>query len=309
MEYYQDQNLKTLSETDWRQVALPQLRRKQKPLAKIWAVADAILDIDPDILLMTEIGGRESLENLNRHFLGERFVPHFVEGNSKRGIDLGFLVRRGLPFRAESRSNKDIPIEVHTLRGKGLSMHLATHQAKFSRDVAELRLYAGPALSLILLLTHLKSKISTDQDFHGKDVRTAEAIALADLYKSIRASHPGVPIVVGGDFNNDLSSLDLELVKRTDLTDFHDELGTPLGERFSLVHIEFSGEPKRQTLDYLLVSPELKNQIVKSKSFTYRYKGFYGVPHEPPGNFRERNQMPSDHYPVVLTFRLNGLGD
>jgi hypothetical protein len=52
------------------------------------------------------------------------------------------------------------------------------------------------------------------------------------------------------------------------------------------------------------VSPELKDRIVESKSFTYRYKGFYGIPHLPPSTYRERNQLPSDHYPLVLTVRL-----
>src|SRR6516165_3188683 len=84
MEYYRDQNLKTLSEEDWQAAALPQLRKLQKPLSKIWAAAEAIEDIDPDILMLIEIGGRDSLSNLNRYFLGERFIPYFVEGNSRR---------------------------------------------------------------------------------------------------------------------------------------------------------------------------------------------------------------------------------
>jgi endonuclease/exonuclease/phosphatase family metal-dependent hydrolase len=296
MEYYRGQDLKTLSEEDWQSVALPQLRKIQKPLSKVWAVAETIEDIDPDILMLVEVGGRDSLSNLNRHFLGARFIPHFVEGNSRRAIDLGFLVKKGLPFRAETFSNKETPIEVDSLQGKYVS--------RFSRDVAELRLSDDSGTALILLLTHLKSKLGSPQDFQGKDVRTAEAFALARIYQRIRSDLPGVPVVVGGDFNNNLASLELEHVLRTDLTDFHDILETPEEERFSLVHFDFAEKPNPQTLDYLLVSPELRDQIVGPKSFTYRYKGFYGIPHLPPGSFRERNQLPSDHYPLVLTVRL-----
>jgi hypothetical protein len=59
-----------------------------------------------------------------------------------------------------------------------------------------------------------------------------------------------------------------------------------------------------QTLDYLLISPELKDRIVESKSFTYRYKSFHGIPDLPPGSYRQRSLLPSDHYPLVLTLRM-----
>jgi endonuclease/exonuclease/phosphatase family metal-dependent hydrolase len=296
MEYYRDQDLKVLSEEDWKDIALPQLRRRQKPLSKVWAASEAIEDIDPDILMLVEVGGRDSLENLNKHFLGDRFTPYFVEGNSRRGIDLGYLVKKGLSFDANISSNRETPVEVIAYHGRYVS--------RFSRDVAELRLSSDSRLVLILLLAHLKSKLGSQQDFQGKDVRTAEAFALAGIYQEIRSAHPGTPVIVGGDFNNNLSSLELEPVSRTDLTDFHDYIETSEKERFSFVHFDFAGTPLPQTLDYLLVSPELKDRIVGSKSFTYRYKSFYGIPQLPPESQSQRNLLPSDHYPQVLTVRL-----
>jgi endonuclease/exonuclease/phosphatase family metal-dependent hydrolase len=296
MEYYRGQDLKTLSEEDWQAAALPQLRSIQKPLSKLWAIAEAIDDIAPDVLMLIEVGGSDSLSNLNKHFLGDRFVPYFVQGNSRRGIDLGFLVRKGLPFQTEAFSNRETPVEVNTYQGRYIS--------RFSRDVAELRLSSEKGLELILLLTHLKSKLGSQQDILGKDVRTGEAFALAEIYQRTRSTFRGTPVIVGGDFNNSLASLELEQVLRTDLTDFHDHLGTPEEERFSLVHFDVAENPRPQILDYLLVSPELKDRIVASKSFTYRYKGFHQIPLLPPGSYRARNQLPSDHYPLVLTIQL-----
>lgn len=52
MEYYQGQALDQMSEQEWKSLALAQLRKKQKPLRKIWGLAKAILDIDPDILML-----------------------------------------------------------------------------------------------------------------------------------------------------------------------------------------------------------------------------------------------------------------
>ncbi|MFX5476853.1 hypothetical protein ABTD55_23300, partial [Acinetobacter baumannii] len=80
---------------------------------------------------------------------------------------------------------------------------------------AELRLYpdgsppdADPAL--VLLLVHLKSKLSTEQDAGGKDLRPAAALALTGFYADLRARKPALPIVVGGDLNAELASLELE---------------------------------------------------------------------------------------------------
>jgi endonuclease/exonuclease/phosphatase family metal-dependent hydrolase len=296
MEYYAGQDLRAVSENEWRSFALAQLQRKQKPLYKLFGIAEAIEEIDADILMLTEVGGKDSLDYLNRYFLQDRYVVHFVEGNSTRGIDLGFMVKKGLPFKVEARSNRDTPVEVHTYQGK--------YTTRFSRDVAELRLSRNHDLKFILLLVHLKSMLSTEQDYKGKDVRTAEAMALTEIYQNLRIEHPAVPIVVGGDFNTELSSLELELLQRTYLTDFHDCLETPYEDRVSLVHFEVDGKPRPHVLDYLLISPHLCDRILKEKSYTYRYKTFYDVPEPLPDQPQTRYRKPSDHYPLVLTLRV-----
>src|SRR5688500_10353636 len=88
LDYHEGENIEELSESEWRKLALPQLRRKQKPLRKLWALADAINDIKPDVLMLIEVGGKESLDHFNRHFLANRFQAHFLESNSDRSIDL-----------------------------------------------------------------------------------------------------------------------------------------------------------------------------------------------------------------------------
>ena len=84
MDFYQGQDLAKMSELGWRDLALAQLKKKQKPLSKLWGLSKAILDIDPDILMLIEVGGRDSLENFSRYFLNDEFIPLFIEGNSKR---------------------------------------------------------------------------------------------------------------------------------------------------------------------------------------------------------------------------------
>jgi endonuclease/exonuclease/phosphatase family metal-dependent hydrolase len=284
-----------LSESQWRKLALPQLRNKQKPLRKIWGLATAILDINPDILMLIEVGGKESLDHFNEYFLNDSYISHFVETNSNRSIDLAFLVKKDLKMKAQTISNRQFPIKM------GNSSALST---RFSRDVAELHLFEKNKLQLILLLTHLKSKISTEKDYQGRSLRRAEAESLIHLYHKICERYPDVPVVVGGDLNSELSSPELEILASSNLIDFHELIGAPPEHRISFVHFNYQGEPQPQTLDYLLVSPHLHARVDGDKSYTYRYKSYYDTPHPLPSTVHQRYHMPSDHFPLVLTIEL-----
>lgn len=297
LDYYSGEDLEHLSESQWRKLALPQLRYKQKPISKIWGLASAIADINPDILMLIEVGGKESLEHFNHHFLKDAYILHFVETNSQRSIDLAFLVKKDFRFHAQAISNREVPVHINSHPG-------ASIPSRFSRDVAELHLRDGSQLKLIILLTHLKSKISTERDFQGRDLRQAEAEALAALYIKIAGKNPDVPMIVGGDLNSDLTSAELKALAKTDLTDFHEYPGTPMEDRISLVHFDYQGNAHPQTLDYLLVSPHLKEKIIREESSTYRYKSFYNIPHPLPSTVHQRYHMPSDHFPLILTLLI-----
>ena len=293
LEYWDGRTLDGLSEAEWRGLALPQLRRWQKPLRKLWGLAEAIGEIDPDVLMLVEVGGEDSLRNFNQHFLADRFEPFFVGGNSRRGIDLAYLVKRGIPLAAEARSNRETPVEVHGRRGRS--------RARLSRDVAELSLRDADGQRLVLLLVHLKSMISTVEDMRGKDARTAEAFALASLYEELRARHPTVPFVVAGDFNAAPDSLELEVIRRTDLSDVRDLVGVPPEERATLVHFDSAGAPQPVVLDHVFVSPELRDKV--TAAYTYRYAQ-EGIARPLPRTWAERARLPSDHYPIVVTLLL-----
>src|SRR6185312_5880453 len=104
------------------------------------------LHIDADIVCMNEVGGEESLQNFARFFLGGKYTPFLIEGNSDRGIDVGYLIKTDFPLRPELRTHKNRPIQFlypHERQGD-LFDETSTKPAKshyFSRDCAELRLY------------------------------------------------------------------------------------------------------------------------------------------------------------------------
>lgn len=297
LEHFEGDDFENLSESQWRKFALPQLRDKQKPLSKLWGLAISIQDIRPDILMLVEVGGKESLDHFNHYFLNDVYDAHFVESNSNRSIDLAFLVRKDLNFKIQTISNRHVPVHIDNYRG-------STIPTKFSRDVAEMHVYDGKTLKLILLLTHLKSKISTGIDFQGRDIRRAEASALAAIYSRIREKHKDIGIVVAGDFNANLGSPELELLAQTDLIDFHEVVASPAEDRVSFVHFDRNGNAEPQVLDYILVSPSLREKLVHKESFTYRYKSFYDIARPLPKTMSERYLLPSDHYPLVVTLEI-----
>ena len=139
-------DISTLTEKEWQNLTTSVVGNK--PIEHVRALARAVLDIDPDVLMMCEVGGVESLANFSRLFLHDRYAVHLIEGNSDRGIDLGYLVRKSLPFHYDLRSHKHraldflYPHEIlsqETGYGSLRSAKLSSH--KFSRDVLELRIY------------------------------------------------------------------------------------------------------------------------------------------------------------------------
>ncbi|NJM10262.1 MAG: hypothetical protein HC883_05225, partial [Bdellovibrionaceae bacterium] len=105
------------TERDWRRMTEKEWQRlssatvPNKSLTKTLWLADSILDMDADIVCLNEVGGQESLHNFAKLFLNGRYVPHLIEGNSDRGIDIGFLVHKDFLSRVELRTHKDRPLQ------------------------------------------------------------------------------------------------------------------------------------------------------------------------------------------------------
>jgi hypothetical protein len=228
-----------MTESQWQR--LSSSTTKNKPLRQVIELARAIKAMNPDIMILSEVGGRESLANFNRYFLGDHYSVQIIEGNSDRGIDLGFLVKKSLPFEYEINSHKNRSIDFlypHEVLSKesgyGHIKSARRESHRFSRDLLELRVFekAGlsvrpsmpksklpsgsdsksisgietepaPELVLILLAVHLKSQLDpTRIDPGGKDRRRAELEKLVEIMHEIRdETYHKVPLILAGDFN------------------------------------------------------------------------------------------------------------
>lgn len=312
-------DLSSLTEKQWQ--ALSHASVPNKSLAKTQWLGEALKDINADIVLMNEVGGLESLSNFSRYFLGDQYQPLLVEGNSDRGIDIGYLVRRTLPLRFELVSHKNRPLQFLYPHEIDSNKHFAqaapekvikTHY--FSRDCAELRVYreGETAPSLIILLVHLKSKLDPESiDPEGRLRRGAELRVLIDIYNEVRARFQ-VPVLVGGDFNGnarrDSRSPEFEPVKQTDWRNALELLNLSPEESCTQIQFARSGSVGYLQIDYLMISPDLEEHLIPRESGVYRYKSDLKVPLALPVNIDQRLQLPSDHYPVFATFKNFLLG-
>lgn len=294
-----------MSEREWQDLSHATIGNK--PLVKTLWLADSLLQMDPDIICLNEVGGLESLTNFGKHFLDDLYNPYLIEGNSDRGIDVGYLVRKELDLKIEFRSHKDRPLGFLYPHEQGdlLKSH------RFSRDCAELRLFrhgeTRPAL--ILLLVHLKSKLDPKGiDPYGRERRRAEFKTLIDIYRETRLElSPPVPVIVAGDFNGcakraQVSDEFTEIV-RTDLESVIDLIETTPETSATQVQIGRGGNVTSLQIDYIFISPDLKEYLIPEKTQVYRYLSDLRVPLPLPRTLEQRSYLPSDHYPVVATFR------
>lgn len=306
LDLYKNQDLKKITESEWQSLSSSTI--PNKPLRKVQALAEILLEINADIIMLNEVGGIESLVNFNKYFLDSRYTVHLKEGNSNRGIDIGYLVRADLDYKAILISHKDRPINFlyphETQTPSGGKSHY------FSRDIAELRLFKPKENSpcLTLLLTHLKSKLDSQKvDPQGKLRRAAELSALVEIYNEIKNElGEQTPLLISGDFNGIASRQNTEpefapLYEKTDLTDALEIAEKPIAERFTQVQITNQGQRLLLQIDYIFISPTLRPLLVHDETYVYRFKGPAGAPAPIPRNLEERGVHASDHYPVVIT--------
>ena len=208
--------------------------------------------------------------------------------NSSRGIDIGFLVKPELPYECSVKSNRK---QIINYKNKTY---------KFSRDIPELRLNQAGEMKMIIMGVHLKSKISSEEDYEGMDTREAEVSGLVTNYLRLKEKYQ-VPILVMGDFNGFVQKDNHEhefkqIFVKTTLVDYLDVLQSPDLDRVTYVR---TNPYHLSQLDYILIDQDLVLKV-SAKSRVLRFLTFYDIELPLPKTFAEKKQLPSDHYPQIL---------
>jgi hypothetical protein len=265
-----------------------------KPKEKCQILAQTITDSQADIVMLTEIGGEESLRNFCKIFFPEDYFYQTMPSNSDRGIDMGYLIHKRLGFSMNLKSH--------------IKYLLPQSSLKFSRDVLELRLILNKKIQIIFLLVHIKSKLNLKNvDFEGRTRRKLEILGLMDIYQKLKLKHPDIPIFIGGDFNGQASESNTEeeflpISQQSDLVDCASLVEMEESERFSHLYFNRGGQVFKQQLDYLFLDRAFSGQLVKEETLFLRYKNLDGNPLPIPSRPEQKNLMPSDHFPLLVTY-------
>lgn len=305
-----------LDQTQWNRLSTSIY--ENKPLAKAKALGEIILSENPDLVLLCEVGGLESLQNFNRLFLKDQYSPALIEGNSDRNIDVGFLIRKNMGFYFDIMTNKNRPInylyphERQSIDAGYAVKKVASGSHKFSRDVAELHLFQKDRERpfLIFLLTHLKSRLDPDGiDPNGFERRRAELLTLLEIYKELEEKFQGqVPIAVTGDLNGNASRFDTEpefqaLYQTTKLKDVCELANLSQEKSATFYQVGRSAKAEARQLDYAFLSPSLATYLDPASVQVFRYKDHLGMSLGAPTTLDAKMNLPSDHYPVVFTLK------
>lgn len=292
LDKYQGEDPLELNETKW-QLASSSLNAN-KPKEKCLQLANTILESNADVVMMTEVGGPESLNNFSKYVLKDQYLGISLPSNSDRGIDLGYLIKKNNLFEYQIHSYINFPLPDPT--------------KKFSRDVLRLDIFNQGKLKLILLLVHIKSKLDIKKtDFEGRGQRALEIQALVNIYQELLRFK--VPILIGGDFNGIAAETDTEeefnpIYNETDLKDIAYLANIPTQERFSYIYFSRTGHRVQQQIDYLFLSDKYRHLIDPLECYFPRYKNLEGGPLVLPKKPEFKHILPSDHFPFLATIKI-----
>lgn len=205
--------------------------------AKLQALAQALRDLNSDMVAVQEVENRALLERL-AHAAGYRYAI-LVEGNdTQRGIDVGFLSRVEVSGYRTHREDRLPYVEGNSLN------------ARFSRDCLEVHVPLGPGL--IVLVNHFKARVGKARSSALK--RRAQALRVAEISRELQHRYPGRALVVAGDLNDGMESWALEPLAGGPFYDPFARLG--LDQGYTLKH---RGE--KVVLDHILVNDVLRNRV------------------------------------------------
>ncbi|MGM1055505.1 MAG: hypothetical protein ACQEWG_06425 [Bacteroidota bacterium] len=249
--------------------------------------ARVIADVNPDILILQEIEDRASLAEFNEEFLARYCKPFqqtfVVQGNDKRGQEIGILTRNGYQI-------KSVRSHVYDLNSLG--------EIVFDKDLTEYEIRTAKGNSIWILATHLQEQ--TEDKNISDDTRTGQAEKIAEVYNHLY-SEGKKNIAVVGTLNAVSYCYSLSpLLLKTNLKDVtkHPSFNVDFDKGkdagyYSLGAYRMGVNIKQK--DYLLLSPEL---FTKVRSSGLNRKGIW--PDKRPmfsvySNMNHKNHAASEH--------------
>jgi hypothetical protein len=298
-----------LTEPQWQKLSASVY--ENKPIKKCLEIAEIIQSENPDIFMLCEVGGFESLKSFNQLFLDDKYIPALIEGNSDRNIDVGFLIKkdRGLSYTLQSHKNRPLNfLYPHENLSKKTGYPVNKESQFFSRDCSQLSIQSAEngATLLLILLTHLKSRLDPEKiDPGGTERRSAELRTCVDIIKELELIHPNVPIIFAGDLNGYAGRPNTDpefslLYSETELEDVLDVAGLSIEKRSTFFQVKNGKPAEGKQIDYCFISKQLKKILKKDSAYVFKYKDQFGFSFDIPRTLDDKLKLPSDHYPIFF---------
>jgi len=276
----------------------PDLPEFSKDPKKVRGITNVIKDANPDLVVLEEVESLNTLNALNKNYLSEHFTPLLVQGNDSRNINIGMMIRRDLPVDAVYQSYRERRLP-------------ESNRFVFSRDLPVLELrFSGKDESavpdFIFVGVHYKarrdSKDDTSAEHRAAQVR--ETLSIVGKYSS---TWQGVPIVITGDFNCDVTSCkELSPLKMAGFTESMDLLNVPPKSERRVTEVFFpsSGQPVYQQLDAAFLNPDAIRKFRDTEVLRFKdEKTGQETSIWSPKDVAKQN--PSDHFPLLSVFEFS----
>lgn len=263
--------------------------------------ANAILEADPHILAVEEVENLTTLRLFNGKYMRNAFDRILlIDGNDARGIDVGFLVRKGVSAEIlEIRTHVDDAISGGYLDKSNRLDTKVTGQAVFSRDCLEVDVRVGQTV-LTFLVNHFKAQDNKPASTTRRLAQATRAAALATM-----ARDSGKFPIVMGDLNIDVrqSNYDQSLDPLVTLPILCDPFAG-LSDQDRWTHY-FSSDNTVSRLDYILIddrlAPGVQGTEILRKGLTKKCKQYTGPR---LASMKNNDLEASDHCPTSVVLDL-----
>ncbi len=285
LEKYQGEQFSEMSELMWQQFSIS-LLHKNKSLSKVLELSKIIREIDADIFCLQEVISLNSLNNLNMHFLENKYSVVLEETNSNRSIYVGFLIKKSFKYEVHSFGQRK-------MKNGGFA----------SRNLSAIVIKDNNLPILTLLGVHLKSKRLDEKKINTYSLREFEVQLISEIHSEL-TSQFSCPFIVLGDMNANFNQEPEFHPLHKKL--FFDFIKIKHKDQYAIVGTFTTNylETKQQHLDFILIEKKYQSLIDYHLSDIYLYENEYGDRITLPFNKIERPHLPSDHCPIVLKIKI-----
>jgi hypothetical protein len=279
------EQIQTLSVMTYNMRDLNLWSEKEKPEIEIAGLGAVITKGNPDVIVAQEVD-RKSLQHLNKTYLGNQYdvlIP--PTGNDPGGRQIGFLVKRDLPFDLELDSHAGVTT---------YNNYAKKYTKVFSRDLPVLLVRTEKTANPFLAIfgVHAKADDVAFGSIAGKISRAPIRATEFDTAAKLDAGYTrkygeGLNRIFAGDFNTDVLSAP-EMASLTQ-RNFIDARALAV-RRFP----RNSATPNHSQIDSLQISPSLQQRLIKASKIS------------PPPEVEKLQVIPSDHLAQIAIFSTKG---